>query len=299
MTAKLQCPQCTGKIEHRWESKCEECGARIVYCPSCSRHSLLEWNAVADAPSIAAHCQFCRKAITETAHVFKSELYKHYRYAFKFVNKTHVAYPMYFMGQFPFGGIDSDFGDFVNDFLFESDKNEEWAQWLGTDFGTARAYKVLFHIDDDEQEQCIALSHETGLEVFLIAAGALVGVETAKFVLKRTLETIEKSINAWWKKNREKHWSPERVPEGDLVDHIAVRTPHWEIAIDGRFTQDERDRLITHIGETLLPHETIEEFVSAIDDAQLAAKTVKASRRIIKRLPEKAETSNKTDAGDA
>jgi hypothetical protein len=191
---------------------------------------------------------------------------------------------MYFRGQFPFGDIREDFGDFVNDFIFVTDQKKEWAQWMGTDWGTARAYRVTFDTDGTE-ESCIALSHESGLEVFLIAAGALVGVETTKFVLTRVLQTIEKSINAWWRRSRGGYWNPERLPDGDLVDHIAVRTPHWEISVDGRFSQEERLRLISHIGQTLIPHETIEEFASTVHDSVTAEKTIKAARRITRRLP--------------
>ena len=290
MTTELNCPRCSCTIDYSWENRCRHCGSRIVYCASCGRHSGLLWNSTANSPAIAAHCQFCGRAIIDTSHVFKSEIYKHYRYAFKFVSSSHVPYPMYFQGDFPFGRIRHDLGSFINDFMFEDDRKDAVPHWLSTDIGTARAYRVLFVVDDSRVES-ITLTHETGLEVFLIAVGLLVGAETAKFILKRTLEIIEKSINKWWERNRGNHWSPERLTDGALVDHVAVRTPYWEIAIDGRFSPQEREKLITHIGRTLLPNETIEEFVSTIEEPLLAIKTVEASRRIIKRVPEKPESS--------
>lgn len=277
-----RCPNCSGLLKGEWMNRCENCGTYTIYCKSCARHSLQEWKQVIDLPSIASFCQFCGNPIMGAAFVPKSEIYKHYRYAFKFVNKIRVPFPMYFHGRFPFGIIEMDLGDFVNNFLYEEDKNEKLAQYFGTDIGTARAYKVLFRVDDDEEET-IALSHESGLEVFLIAVGAFICVETAKFVLNRTLQTIEKSINDWWMQSRKPGYILDRMPEGDLVDHIAVRTPHWEIVIDGHFSPEERERLIDHIDTILVPHEAIEDFVETIDDPLLAEKTVKASRRIIQR----------------
>ena len=58
---------------------------------------------------------------------------------------------------------------------------------------------------------CIVLSHETGLEVFLIAVGGFVGMEVAKYTLKTILEKTEKRINKWWDKRKKGHWNTKEV----------------------------------------------------------------------------------------
>ena len=68
-----------------------------------------------------------------------------------------------------------------------------------------------------------------------------------------------------------------------LVDRIAVRTPHWEVTLDGAFSQDDREQIFDHISQKLIPNETIEEFTETIDDLALAQKIVSASRRIVRR----------------
>jgi hypothetical protein len=90
---------------------------------------------------------------------------------------------------------------------------------------------------------------------------ALVGVETAKLVLKRTFETIEKSIDTSRKVNQHGH-SNLQVPG---------RATWWITSPPSNY---ERGRLIRQIGRTLLPHETLEEFVSAIEAPVLATKAV-------------------------
>jgi hypothetical protein len=308
MIAEYKCPNCAEPLEERWIWKCKKCSERIAYCELCNAYSLFKAMPILGGPSIITYCTLCGNPIENSERVPKSEIYKQYRYAFKFVNRIPVPYPFYFRGQFPFGKIKEDLGVFVNDFAFVDDPKDETGD-LDTDGGTARAYKVIFDIDGESKE-CIALSHESGLEIFLIAAGTFVGVETAKFVLKRILETIEKSINHWWQqpngylktlKNMAKfrsHQQPveyrnqedqviqesiQRLLEGSLIEHITVRTPHWEIAIDGRFSPEERDKLIWYIERISIPHETIEEFVADIDDKTLSRKTIEATRMIARR----------------
>ncbi|MEQ1868186.1 MAG: hypothetical protein ABL996_26510 [Micropepsaceae bacterium] len=192
---------------------------------------------------------------------------------------------MYFP-EFPFGRIDEDIGRYVNDFIYEEDKNNQNAQWMGgTDWGTARAYRITFINKPGNPEQCVALSHESGLEIFLLAAGAFVGMEVAKFTLKRTLETAEKSINDWWSRQKNEHWHPKKAEDkGPLVERITVRTPHWEISLDGRFDAQERERVIEQLVAVSTPTETVEEFAALVSDERLGRKIRAAGRRITRRF---------------
>ena len=278
------CPKCGTEVTSRWERRCPSCEIALVYCETCGRHSELAWHTAGQEPRVVAVCAHCTTVIEETAHIFKSAIYRQFRYAFKFVNKVHVAYPMYFHGQFPFGEVRQDLGNFVNDFMFEQDQDRDAARMFGTDYGTARAYRVYFAPDGEaDQIPGIVLSHETGLEVFLIAAGAFVGMEVAKFSLKVALEGIQRQINAWWLKRNGSHWDPQKRDTESLVESISVRTPHWEITVDGRFNQGERDRIFEHIGSILNPADRIEDFVVEMDDKDLAGRVVKATRRIVQR----------------
>ena len=208
--------------------------------------------------------------------ILKSEIYKEYPYAFKFVNRIHVPYPIYFP-EFPFGTIEQDMGDYVNDFIFADDVDDEWAQRMGTDWGAARAFRLSYSSEDKQRRKCVALSHETGLEIFLMAAGAFVGMEVAKFTLKRTLETIEGSINSWWKKSRSSQsvhlatLPDEDIPE-TLVDHIAIRTPKWELKLDGNFTDEQRDKIFEQLSLIVNPPEMAQEIAIRIGDEELAKK---------------------------
>jgi hypothetical protein len=279
-----QCPKCSSHFRLHQTHKCPSCQSTLVYCAHCDHHSELCWRAVRDRPQVAAYCGICSRIIPGTNHVRKSSIYQHFRYAFKFVNEVHVPYPMYFDGSFPFGAIDEDFGDYVNDFVFADEANEPWARMMGTDWGTARAYRMRFQTNEtDPAVSCVALSHETGLEVFLLAAGAFVGVEVAKFSLKVVLESIQKSINEWWKSRRSEHWKREHSALERLTEKISVRTPYWEITLDGQFTPEERDRIFDHIGRSMTPGEEIEQFVAEISDRRLARKVIASTRRIIRR----------------
>jgi hypothetical protein len=247
-------------------------------------YSELAWQEAADGPQLFAACARCRSVLGDTMHVRKSAIYERFRYAFKFVNRQSIPYPMYFP-EFPFGKIEEDIGHYVNDFIYEEDKNDKHAQWMGTDWGTARGYRISFSNKPGSSEQCIALSHESGLEIFLLAAGTFVGLEVAKFTLKRTLETAEKSINDWWTRRRHQHWRAKETEDTQaLVERITVRTPHWEISLDGRFDAPERERIIEHLAEVSRPVETVEEFAALVCDERLGRKIANAGRRIIRRL---------------
>jgi hypothetical protein len=275
-----KCPKCQFDLKSKWENKCPDCGSSIVHCPDCDIYSILSWQNQLDSPEVFSVCTNCQKPIYETLHVFKSSIYNQFNFAFKFVNRISVPYPMYFNDGFPFGEIEKDIGDFFNDFLY-AQSNDPVNVMMGTDWGTARAYKVKIKIDDDF-ERCIALSHETGLEVFLIAAGTLVGLETSKFVLKRTLETIEKRINQWWKKRKIDYWRKDDSKD-PLVLGIQIRTPEWEINIDGKFTQEEKDKLFNLIQNSIKPKRDIDKFLLPLEDKELANRIKSSTRKIAKR----------------
>jgi hypothetical protein len=189
-----------------------------------------------------------------------------------------VPYPLYFGDQFPFGKIEQDIGYYINDFSYGIFENSKYP--LGMDWGTARAYKIKFDIDGGLQDG-IVLSHETGLEMFLIAAGTFVGVESSKFLLKRTLETIEKSINIWWEKRKKNYWRGDNSKD-PLVLAIQVRTPKWEITIDGKFTNEEKEKLFNFIQTQLEPGGEIKDLLRLIHEKELAKKIKNATKKIVK-----------------
>jgi hypothetical protein len=267
------CPKCDRQVPDRWTRSCPHCGTRLAYCPKCRCHSELVWRSSPDTPSAYSLCTECWKPIPETVHVRKSSIYRQFQYAFKFVNKVHVPYPMYFAEGFPFGQITEDLGDFGNDFAYEGAEGADW--------GTARAYRAKVILDRDTVE-CVAISHETGLEVFLIAAGTFAGAEVAKYSLKRVLETIDTSIQEWWKRRRKNHWGSAVTSVDQLVEKILVRTPHWELEIDGRFSAAERLALIEHIGRIAQPSPHIALFLEPLPDKTLRAKATAATRAVVK-----------------
>jgi len=217
----------------------------------------------------------------------KSDVYSSYRFAFKFVNRYHVAYPQYFRDGFPIGRIQHDLGAYANDFIFAEDAAEVSAQMFETDFGTARGYDVAFEVDG-ESHQGVVLSHESGLEIFLIAVGAFVGIEVAKFSLKRILETLEARINEWYNKIRDKEPPRGRRsapdPNAPLVERIAIRTPFWELSLDGRFTSEERDRIPQILHQSMITTESVEEQFASVRDPRLAQKLGVATRKIVRRF---------------
>lgn len=107
-------------------------------------------------------------------------------------------------------------------------------------------------------ERCVVITHESGLEVFLLGVGGFVTAKTGAFVLSRLLEAIERRITGWFSHRRSRqidhHRPPHSVKSGvSFVEKILVRTPNWEIAVDGRFTASERKELLDHLGRILVP----------------------------------------------
>jgi len=209
----------------------------------------------------------------------KSEIYKSYNFAFKFVNRHRIGYPLYFSvdkSSLPFGKIEKDLGNYINDFYYE-DQN-------GGDGSTARAYKVSIQVEglSDRQIPCIALTHETGFEVFLVAAGGFIGGKVAEFALTKVLEHIEKAINRWYEKIKEKRkWLKERYKlDKPVIEHIVVRTPNWKIAFNGRFSKEERIDIIEHISRSLKPPDSIVECAAGMENKTLSKKLITSARKI-------------------
>ncbi len=274
-----ECPNCKEPIDSDGYWWCRKCEKGITFCQLCEKYSPLTVRKSADSPESYRICCYCGDKKTQTLHVYKSSIYEYYKFAFKFVNRLHVPYPMYFGdGTLPAGKIEADLGDYVNDFAYELIGDE--SDIFSTDWGTARAYKIKV----GDSTSAILLSHETGLEVFLMAAGAFVGLEVAKFALKRTLETIETSINKWWENNSNMHWknrSGEEIEEGELVVAIQVRTPYWEVTIDGSFDESEKELIFDHLEKMISPSTTVEESFKSIGSKDVKNRILKKSRKVV------------------
>ena len=282
----FKCPNCDAEIESKWERECDSCKTQLVHCQNCNSYSTLRWESLADSPSRAVRCIQCSEIVGDTVYICKSDIYNHYNFAFKFVNRVHVAYPFYFHEGFPFGKIQEDMGHYVNDFIFEDDQDKDWAKYMGTDWGTARGYRINFEIDGNTEE-CVALSHESGLEIFLIAVGGFVGIEVAKYSLKRILETVEKRINEWYSRGKISSLGliqEDKKEDKPLIERIAVRTPDWELSIDGRFTAEEKEKIINFIGASLRPQKNIAEYIALMEDEDLKPKIVDATKKIVRRF---------------
>ncbi|MBK7954410.1 MAG: hypothetical protein IPK02_10850 [Candidatus Accumulibacter sp.] len=209
----------------------------------------------------------------------KSSLYAHSGFAFKYVNRWELAYPWYFDTVFPLGNIERDLGVVENDFYYSPDQDVKYPR-LNVDWGTSRAYQVTIPITGTSGARCIALTHESGLEIFLIAASAFAGAEVAKYAIKRLLEEGESRINCWWKE-RTIHEQSSREP---LVTKILVRTPNWELAIDGSFDSHEREEILDYIDQHLVPCESIAEYFVDVQNDELAQK-LRANVLRIERRP--------------
>jgi hypothetical protein len=238
----------------------------------------------------------CRNCGDVQRFVLKSHIYDFYRFAFKFVNREPLPYPLYFertekllksdLWIEPIGEIKDDWGPLINDFAYDDQSFDERFRRDPTDPGTSRAFGVLIEpaAEPSSKIEGACLTHETGLEVFLIATAAFVGTEVAKYSIKRTLESIEGSINKWYRKTNKKGTWQLKDSETPLVEKILVRTPYWEISLDGRFTMEERLRILDHIGQNMLPQESITEYLSSIEGNELTQKTIEATRSVIRRF---------------
>ena len=224
--------------------------------------------------------------------ILKSELYEEFLFALKFVNRERVAYPIYFEHltllvdetqtvsrpfELPVGRIGSDMGPTVNDFRYAD--APIGSQESDTDLSQSRAYRVALDLDGDINA-VVCVTHESGLEIFLMATAALVGTETGKFLLKRVLETSERRINDWMRRKRPKIAPPEVTDPQPFVERIALRTPNWEITFDGRFTPDERDAVLEYLSTHIPYKDRIESHLSGLNDPALVRKTVSATRQI-------------------
>jgi hypothetical protein len=219
----------------------------------------------------------------------KSELYAEYAFALKFFNRERVAYPLYFEYRayddgrnvrfaLPVGRIESDLGPVFNDFCYLDSPCD--TQESDTDLSTSRAYRVLFDTESGA-ESVVCVTHESGLEIFCMATAALIGTETGKYLLKRILERSEQRINEWMKKKNKSlnKNDPDPVVAGPIVERIALRTPDWEITLDGRFSPPERDALIERI--LLQADRTfMEDCLHGLSDDQLARKALSATRPV-------------------
>lgn len=275
---KYKCPYCDWETDNDYHWKCEKCEKSILFCKKCNKYSKLIIKRSENSPENYAACDTCGDKKYQSFHVYKSSIYDYYNFAFKFVNGVHIPYPMYFENRtLPVGIIKSDIGDYINDFMYKG--AGEQGSFLGTDWGTARAYKVEL----ENKNECIVLSHETGLEVFLIAAGGFVGMEIAKYTLKTILEKTENRINKWWDKRKKGHWNPKEVTDDPLVVAIQIRTPNWEITLDGKFNEKDKERIFDHIEKIIHPKASVKETFTDLHDDELVDKILMNSKNIVKR----------------
>lgn len=289
----LPCPKCNKPLEYSVHLgygspdqiyRCEDCNRLFIICHVCSSmdsYDELEWLYDSNRTMCYKKCNKCNSIFYATKFIVKSNIYKCYHYAFKFVNRTYIPYPFYFYEDFPLGSIEEDLGEFCNDFLYAGNK-DKYNLMMGTDPGTARAYRIK--IDNDSNESCVALSHETGLELFLISVGSFIGLETSKFILEKYLRVIEKKLNDWWKKTKKKDksiWNKEERKD-PLVTKIQIRTPYWEINIDGTFSKKEKIKLFNLI-QNSIPINDIDKFLDPLGDRKLSQKIKSSTKKIAKR----------------
>lgn len=267
---------------------CVECAKYFVdtqgveVCPTCLRILLHCFRCNGYRPcvrlKVAPQLHMCTAcaSFVDGKHSRKSMLYERAPYAIKFVNDRQLSYPDYFRLEFPIGELVEDLGVYVNDFKY-AEYNMPYFGLPTTDPGTSRAYKVISTTELGEFE-CVVVTHESGLEIFILAAAAFLGIETAKFAVKELLSLLQRKINNWWKRYAERMAFPDET----LTTIIQVRTPNWEISLDGRFTPEERERLVDRILSIATPAETINELVLSIDDQELALRLRGAARKIVR-----------------
>jgi hypothetical protein len=218
--------------------------------------------------------------------MFKSQFYSRYRYAFKFVNRWKTPWPLYFKGErrgiLVFGTIVNDLGPYFGDFYYVDRPDGKIDR---VPDATSRAFEVRIDLDGEHAENCVVLTHESGLEVFLLATGALIGTETSKYLLKRLLETIEARINSWWQREKKRcpldyHLDPKAaLDDSPQVHKIVVRSPHWELIMDDTFTSAEKSQLVERLAAFASPASTIEELIVGLDPT-LAIKVFGMLKRV-------------------
>ena len=227
-------------------------------------------------------------------YLWKSAIYRRYRYAFKFVTRIHLGHDCYFYSPFEgqpphFCDIIEHIGGFANNFQYAEElPRTDPGRWgytgpspLNQDLGhCASGYRVRLNIGEHYQE-CIAIGHENGLEVFLLGAGVFIGLQAASYSLNKIIEYIYERIELWWKS------SDSASKNKPIIEEIAVRTKHWEITIDKSFTRGERRKLFKHLERTLFPPKTIEHLVKNMTDKDLALKIVTMSRKVVRKRKKK------------
>jgi len=276
------CPFCDINVNHSWKLCCPACGHIILYCKKCECYSIAQFEEISTGKKNISKCNSCNDSLFYHSVIRKSTIYQCYQYAFKFANRQRVPYYAYFDGSiFPFGQIIGDIGALKNDFWYRNVPYHVLSDDWGLDFSTSRAYDTIVTIDDQNID-CIALSHETGFEIFLISAATFAGLEVAKYSIKRIVETIEKRINAWWKQKKENAFHSYMrcdVPnEEKLVIGIQIRTPSWEITMDKSFNDEEREMLFNLIQSKPVPSRHIEDFIKEIEDFDFQNKIIAATK---------------------
>jgi hypothetical protein len=287
----LACPFCGELQDGDWRNKCKKCLKTIKFCDKCQAYSPLISHTVDDTPTQYDVCQNCNQVFE--VYVWKSKIYGFYNFSFKFANRCRLAYYEYFARRagevlLPVGKIEEDLGEVKNDFIFEyltkrplTSDVYSFIVWRGIDDSSSRAFVISVNIEDGaEPIKCICLTHETGLEIFLISAGTFAGLEIARFGLTRVLETLEKKINEWFKKNRHIMKRIEDLPE-PFVDHIKIRTSHWELSLDSRFSHEEKLAILDHVAKHLTPKSTIADFLKDMPDKTLQAKSQAATEAVV------------------
>lgn len=215
--------------------------------------------------------------------MLKSSLYDECSLAVKFVNRERVPYPWYFervyaadgstlAATLPVGKIVRDLGPVENDFRY-LDARIASTGYGETDASGARAFEVELE-GEGIGPTAVCVTHETGLELFLLSAATFVGLEAAKYSLERLLETLEERINRWM--------SARRREEGEepIVRQIAIRTRDWELTLDGRFTPRERQALLAAIATSLDAEGAGPDHPLDIADPSLRLKADTATRRV-------------------
>src|SRR5262249_8644115 len=160
-----------------------------------------------DGFTTSMSCAVCGQRQQLHTHVRKSSLYEFSPYAFKLVNTESIWNPTaYFEPSFPIGRVITEGPhQFRNDFTYEQTSENRWWNLFSrrprtTSDPEAGAYALAVRTQMDvEQNQIdlLVLAHKTGLEIMFPGAGVFAGTEVSKFILKSTLEKVEKDINSW------------------------------------------------------------------------------------------------------
>ena len=279
------CPVCTAPQDEagdRW-STCDRCGSLLAYCTNCEARFVRVWERDLGELTTSLRCPSCKQNTNFCTYIRKSTLYELSPYAFKFVNTNWVWHPTeYFDPEFPFVCVaEQIFGSQLqNDFQYADSA-------LGkADLETGYAFVIHAHfVLDNQRQDFVVITHETGLEIFLIGVGLFVGAEISKYLLKRFLEESENRINLWWKSKMAAHRAKglEGSADQPLVKHLVIRTPYWEITLDGDFSSIEREEIVALMARTSTPSETVDEFTSTLENEGLRTRILSHSRRIVRR----------------